>query len=340
MEIGKMARFEDVLLNERVSYEIALFRMQGIVAAFSIGCFEIVNTSFALTRFLIFSFLLLFPMAWGQGGLPASLKPIRQDAEWAVNWWMPRQEEKLAEAKERGEEVDLLFVGDSITHYWAEGLWAERYGRRNAFNLGFSGDRTEHVLWRIENGAFRNLAPKVTVLMIGTNNTGHDEGQPAADTIRGIEAILDEIKERLPKTKIILHAVFPRGAKTDDRLRLVNDEINKALPTVAKAKGAEFLDINRFFLERDGTLRRNIMPDLLHPNEAGYKLWAEGLAPSLTRYFGEKKAAKPRVISLWPKAVPSPHTLSLVETSEVREKAPLYGVGLSGLHRRCEFQDG
>ena len=115
-----MARFEGVLLNERVSYEIALFRMQGIVAAFSIGCFEIVNTSFALTRFLIFSLLLLFPMAWGQGGLPASLKPIRQDAEWAVNWWMPRHEEKLAEAKERGDEVDLLLVGDSITHYWAE----------------------------------------------------------------------------------------------------------------------------------------------------------------------------------------------------------------------------
>ena len=322
MEIGKIARFEGVLLNERVSYEIALFRVQRIVAAFSIGCFEIMNTSFALTRFLIFSLLLLFPMVWGQGGLPASLKPIRQDAEWAVNWWMPRHEEKLAEAKERGEEVDLLFVGDSITDYWAKGLWAERYGRHSAFNLGFSGDRTEHVLWRIENGAFRNLAPKVTVLMIGTNNTGHDEGQPAADTVRGIEAILNEINERLPKTKIILHAVFPRGAKTDDRLRLVNDEINKALPAVAKATGAEFLDINRFFLERDGTLHRNIMPDLLHPNEAGYKLWAEGLAPSLTRYFGEKKAAIPRVISLWPKAVPSPHTLSLVETSEVREKAP------------------
>ena len=278
------------------------------------------NTSLCLVRSLMFSILLTLPLAWGQSELPASLKPIQQDASWAVGWWMPRHEEKLVEAKQRGKEADLLFVGDSITHYWDEGLWAENFGQHNAFNLGFSGDRTEHVLWRIQHGAFKNLAPKVTVLMIGTNNTGHGKGQPAADTVRGIEAILDEINERLPNTKVILHAVFPRGAKADDRLRLVNDEINEALPAVAKAKGAEYLDINRFFLELDETLPRNIMPDLLHPNAAGYKLWAVGLAPALSRHFGGERGGEPRVVQLWPNGVPSPHDSRLVETREIKTR--------------------
>lgn len=269
----------------------------------------------------MFSIILTLPLAWGQSELPASLKPVQQDAAWAVGWWMPRHEEKLAEAKERGKDVDLLFVGDSITHYWDEGLWAEYFGRYNAFNLGFSGDRTEHVLWRIQHGAFKKLAPKVTVLMIGTNNTGQGEGQAAADTVRGVEAILDEINERLPNTKVILHAVFPRGAKANDRLRLVNDAINEALPAVAKAKGAEYLDINYLFLESDDDLPRNVMPDLLHPNRAGYKLWADGLAPSLARHFGKGTATEPEVIRLWPQGIPSPHDSSLVEISETRERA-------------------
>jgi len=200
-------------------------------------------------------------------------------------------------------------------------LWAEHYAKRNAFNLGFSGDRTEHVLWRIQHGAFDNLNPKVTVLMIGTNNTGHGEGHPAANTVRGIEAIIHEINTRLPETKLILHAVFPRGAKADHPMRLANDQINQALPAIAKAKGAEFLDINRFFLEADGALPRNIMPDLLHPNRAGYSLWAQALAPVLARHFGGEKAPAPRIIPLWPQGVPAPHDASLVETSDTREKA-------------------
>jgi len=246
---------------------------------------------------------------------PLAVTPVsRLDQD----WWKTRHQEKLEEAKNRGDEVELLFMGDSITHGWDAGLWAENFAQYGAFNLGFSGDRTEHVLWRFQNGALENLSPKVTVLMIGTNNTGQGEGQPASETVQGIAAIIDEINTRLPDTQLIVHAVFPRGASKDDPLRVVNEEINQALPELVAAKGAEFLDINDLFLEKDGTLPRNIMPDLLHPKKEGYRLWAHGLKPSLDRHFGKsKKEPKTEVVSLWPKGVPAPHDASLVEKSEV-----------------------
>ena len=268
--------------------------------------------------FLVFSIAALGSFVFAQERPPA-VTPVQQDASWAVSWWLPRHEEKLAEAKERGEEVELLFIGDSITHYWNEGLWAEHFGKYEPFNLGFSGDRTEHVLWRFQHGALENLSPKVTVLMIGTNNTGHGEGHSAKETLQGIEAIIDEINTRLPDTQLIVHAVFPRGADVGDAKRRVNDQINAGLPALVKKKGAEFLDINRFFVEADGSLPRNIMPDLLHPNKAGYALWAAGLAPSLEKHFGQSKQTKPEVISLWPTGVPAPNDTSLREKSDVRE---------------------
>ena len=249
---------------------------------------------------------------------PAATIPVQQDAEWAVSWWRPRHEEKLAEAKARGGDVELVFIGDSITHGWDEGLWAENFSKYEAFNLGFSGDRTEHVLWRIDHGALENLSPKVTVIMIGTNNTGHGEGHPPADTAKGIEAIIDRVQEQLPETKIVLLAIFPRGASADDRMRKVNKEINGLLPDIAKRKGVEFLDINYLFVENDGTLPKNVMPDLLHPNKTGYRLWAAGLNPVLERHFGTTKEVEPKeVIALWSSGVPKPHDRTLVEKSEV-----------------------
>ena len=245
---------------------------------------------------------------------PTSITPISKMEQ---SWWKERHIAKLAEAQERGDKAQLLFIGDSITHGWNKGLWAEALGRYEPFNLGFSGDRTEHVLWRIQNGALDNLSPKVTVLMIGTNNTGQGEGQPADETIQGIEAIIDEINQRLPDTKLIVHAVFPRDHKADGRKRLINDSINQALPDIAVAKNAKFLNINHLFLEKDGTLPRNIMPDFLHPNQAGYELWAKGLQSTLTHHFGAPhKAIDPIEISLWPNNVPNPNDSNLIQSNE------------------------
>jgi len=272
------------------------------------------------TRFSLFLSTILFVVVASNSivAQPASVVPISRLDQPS---WKVRYENQLEEADKRGKEVELLFIGDSITHGWDAGLWAEHFAKYGAFNLGIGGDRTEHVLWRIENGALKNLSPKVTVLMIGTNNTGQEEGQPAAETIQGISAILDELNDRLPDTQVILHAIFPRGATTEDPKRIVNAEINKALPALAAEKGAEFLDINHLFLEHDGTLPRNIMPDLLHPKKEGYRLWVTGLKPSLDRLFGEKiRTVSTTVIPLWPIGVPAPHDASLVETSEASAK--------------------
>ena len=115
-----------------------------------------------------------------------------QTAKWAVKWWKPRHEEKLA-LKENMGQVDLVFLGDSITHAWdncGKKTWDQYYAKRHALNLGFSGDRTEHVLWRLENGAVEGINPKLLVLMIGTNNAGHRE-EPSKFTAIGIKAISD-----------------------------------------------------------------------------------------------------------------------------------------------------
>lgn len=248
---------------------------------------------------------------------PASITPV--DRADGPAWWMPRHLEKKSEAEKHGPNIRLLFIGDSITHQWDDAVWAEHFAKYNALNLGFGGDRTEHVLWRLQNGALDHLSPEVTVIMIGTNNTGQGEGQPPADTLLGIEAIIKEVQARLPDTQIILHTIFPRGPDSQDPKRLINDKINQGLPKLAEKTGARLLDINHLFLEKDGTLSGTVMPDALHPKRYGYQIWAEGLAPVLAEHLEPARKASPAPVHvLWPEGVPAPHDATLVETSNLR----------------------
>ena len=219
--------------------------------------------------------------------LPLSVVPNVQTAEWAQKWWMPRHEEKLQTVADT--DVDLLMIGDSITHSWEKpgaDVWAEFYSQRKAANLGFSGDRTEQVIWRLQHGEVDGLSPKLVVMMIGTNNTGHRQ-DPAKETVLGIEYIIKELRERLPQSKILLLAIFPRGATPDDELRKLNADINEMLPLLADDRNVFFLDINDAFLDENGNLSKDIMPDLLHPNAKGYRLWAEAMEPMVSRLLGE-----------------------------------------------------
>ncbi len=218
-----------------------------------------------------------------------ALKAEVQTAQWAVKWWLPRHEQKLAEVKSRADQVDLLFIGDSITHGWeghGKEVWKKYYEPRKAFNIGFSGDRTEQVIWRLREGEVAGISPKLAIIMIGTNNTGHRQ-DPAEQTAAGVQAILRELAERLPKTKILLLAIFPRGATTDDKLRVLNTQINARLAKMDDGKRVHFLDINKTFLAEDGTLSKDIMPDLLHPHEKGYGMWAEAMEPKIKALMGE-----------------------------------------------------
>lgn len=213
-----------------------------------------------------------------------AITPEVQTADWAKDWWMPRHEAKLAELEEF-ERVDLLMIGDSITHGWESGgknVWDEYYSDRNAFNIGFSGDRTEQVIWRLQHGEVEGIQPKLAVIMIGTNNTGHRK-DPPAEIAAGVGGILDELKERLPETKVLLLAIFPRGETAQDGLRLNNDAANELLAKFADNERVFFLDIGHKFLDDEGKLPKSIMPDLLHPNEAGYQIWAESMEASIVK---------------------------------------------------------
>ena len=236
-------------------------------------------------------FLCLFTPAFAQDTATAikALHPEVQTAEWAVKWWMPRHEQKLEELAGM-EKVDLLMIGDSITHGWegrGKSVWDKYYAKRNAFNIGFSGDRTEQVLWRFNHGEIDGISPKAAVVMIGTNNTGHRQDDPD-ETAAGIKAILDQMGKKLPKTKVLLLAIFPRGASPDDELRKINDGINERISKFADNERVFYLDISDKFLEDDGTLPKSIMPDLLHPNGEGYEIWAQAIEPTLAKLMGEE----------------------------------------------------
>ena len=210
-----------------------------------------------------------------------SVTPATLNQFWALDWWLPRHEEKLARVQQGN--VDLLFIGDSITHGWenqGKAVWQEFYRDWNAVNLGFGGDRTENVLWRLQHGELDGISPKAAVLMIGTNNTGHRQENPEF-TAAGIKAILDELRQRLPQTKILLLAIFPRSEQPDDPLRQINERVNALISGYADGEMIHFLNINETFLEDNGVLSKEIMPDLLHPEEKGYRLWAEAMAPTL-----------------------------------------------------------
>ncbi len=216
-----------------------------------------------------------------------SITPERLQESWAVDWWLPRHEQKLAEIKahrEAGRRVDLVFLGDSITQGWeneGKAAWAASFAKYNAVALGFGGDRTENLLWRLQHGELDGMSPKAIVMMIGTNNTGDRLEDPAL-TIAGIQKNLDEIRRRQPQAKVLLLALFPRGEKPDDLMRRHNARINALLPALADGKQVVFLDIGRALTNPDGTLSKDILPDWLHLSPAGYAIWARSLDIPLT----------------------------------------------------------
>jgi beta-glucosidase len=217
-----------------------------------------------------------------------SVTPDMLNEWWSIDWWLPRHQQKIADAKAilaKGGKIDVLMIGDSITQGWEkEGLaaWNKYLAPLNAFGIGFGGDRTENVLWRLQHDAVTGLNPKVAVLMIGTNNAGHRRENPQT-TAAGIKKILEELQQRLPNTKILLLAIFPRDAKPDGELRLINERVNAIIKNYADNQRVYFANINSVFLTKDGTLEEKVMPDLLHPHELGYELYAKALVPELNK---------------------------------------------------------
>jgi beta-glucosidase len=206
---------------------------------------------------------------------PLSIIPTKRTED----WWLARHKQKLTALKAIDQPIDMLFLGDSITHAWeveGESAWQRYFSHYSVVNLGFAGDRTEHLLWRIRNGEVAQLSTKWIVLLIGTNNAGHRLDAPE-DIAAGIQTILEELRLQLPASKILLMAIFPRSRNTNKPMRQRVDVSNALIKTFTDGKHIHWLDINRQFLTVDGVLLESVMPDLLHPNATQYHKWGHAI---------------------------------------------------------------
>jgi beta-glucosidase len=220
-----------------------------------------------------------------------ALDPVDRTSD----WWVQRHAENV-ERMNQGN-VGLLLVGDSITHAWDRysELRDKFFGEYKPINLGFSGDQTQHVLWRLSHLPLDRISPKVAMIMIGTNNIGHREGTTPKEAAEGIVAIVSKLKKQYPKLQIIVLKVFPRDEQPDGEYRRRVNEINAALPALIEAalpdlpRGTEgdirIVDINAGFLDENGILPRSIMGDFLHPGSEGYEYWGEKIAPVIKEAF-------------------------------------------------------
>ncbi len=228
----------------------------------------------------------------GQKALPSTVVPVTQDRSWPQYDWQKRHE--LTSAAVKKNKPQILFIGDSITHFFGgeqfdsyalrgKNTWDEFYGPRNPGNLGFGWDKTENVLWRLQHGAVEGIAPKLVVMMIGTNNTGNCS---ASDITIGITEVVAELHLRLPRAEILLLGIFPRGEMPGPQRDKIA-EVNHGIARLDALAGVTFLDIGAKFLTPEGLITKDIMPDFLHPNEKGYRIWAEAIEPAVKKLMGE-----------------------------------------------------
>ena len=213
--------------------------------------------------------------------------------------WLQRHEQFVAEAKQGG--INVLFLGDSITDFWrnraprgGQGVWEREFAPLHAANFGISGDRTQNVLWRLQHGEVDGIDPKVVVLMIGTNNTGLERDNKTIRNTQeqaavGVQAVIREVRARLPHSRVLLLAVFPRGATSAEPQRAQIDYINRQIAPLTDGNVIRYLDLGPKFLSPDGTLSKDIFPDLLHPNEKGYQIWAAVMRPVLLQMLAQPR---------------------------------------------------
>jgi lysophospholipase L1-like esterase len=193
--------------------------------------------------------------------------------------WLARHRTFVERAAQGG--IDVLFLGDSITDFFAsrgKDAWERDIAPLGTVvDFGISGDRTQYLLWRARNGELDGSGARVVVLMIGTNNLG---AATPANVARGIAAIVETIRRKLPDAVVVLNALLPRGAP-DDPLRARMRDVNARIAALADGTQVRWLDAGSGFLDPDGRIRPELMPDLLHPSAEGYDVWATALRPVL-----------------------------------------------------------
>jgi lysophospholipase L1-like esterase len=205
-------------------------------------------------------------------------------------FWLARHKLLLERAKKGG--ADVIFLGDSLTQGWeldGQDAWKERFEPLKAVNFGVTGDKLQHILWRVADGKeLQGLKPRVVVLLAGSNNLGSDRhGQltlepDSPETIAGgIKTIVSRLREDLPDSKVLLLGILPRAAGADAPVRGKIQEVNKRLAALTDSDKVRFLDLGSKFLDKDGRIPEDWMPDALHLSPGGYKRFADALAPVL-----------------------------------------------------------
>ncbi|MDH3068003.1 GDSL-type esterase/lipase family protein [Akkermansia sp. N21169] len=220
----------------------------------------------------------------------AQASPIDPETKSQQAWWKNRYEDQVKALKE--QPCDILFLGDSITDYWAttgKKVWDSAWVPLKALNFGISGDKTGNLIWRIDDSKLPTLSdPKVCVVMIGTNNTGHYKcGEAPEKTAIGVLTVVQRLLLRYPDTQVVLLAIFPRGATPQDPMRIHNDKINKIL-AATRLPRMHFVDINKKFLDPHGQFLPGVTRDQLHPTEKGYQIWASSLLPTVKKILTQQ----------------------------------------------------
>jgi len=250
-------------------------------------------------RHLILAVAVVALATFGLSGSLRGAPPKQRTAESAVTpvdaKWHSKWHDKIdAKLKAGKGDFDFVLIGDSITDLWptkAAGSYAA-FRRWKPLNLGISGELTEHVLFRLAHGELEGLKPKVAMILIGTNNLGHVDTEKPEWAAAGVKKIVETVRGKLPETKILVMGIFPRGGARDadgmrqrssatDSIRVRVTETNALIAKIADNKKVFYLDIGDKFVDEEGNLRMDLMPDALHPNEAGYQVWLDAVKPKL-----------------------------------------------------------
>lgn len=195
--------------------------------------------------------------------------------------------------------IDVVFIGDSITQYWTDAnpargglpIWQREFESLRAVNFGVNGERTQHILWRLQNGEGEGYRPKAVVLLVGTNNTGREKGgaglrNTTAEIADGVTAIVDDLRARFPDAGILVLGLLPRWpANSAHRAQI--DGVNAALSGIGERAGVRFIQCGERFLRPDGEVDESLMPDRIHPNQAGYEILAEAIKAPLHEMLGK-----------------------------------------------------
>jgi lysophospholipase L1-like esterase len=253
--------------------------------------------------------------------------------------WVTRQDAFNKKVLEVGERAEVIFIGDSITQGW-EGAgreaWEKHFAKYNAINLGIGGDRTQHVLYRLENGNLKGLKPKAAVVMIGTNNS-NGEDNTVEQIADGITAIVQKLRDRLPETKILLIPIFPRGENPNPQRGKIN-QVNQIIQKLADDRHVLWVDFGHKYLNSDGTIPRDLMPDYLHLSPKAYAIWAESIAEPLALAVGNKVSAAVTDAELsgdWIATMPGPEQ----EPVDVPFTLKKEGAKLSGSFKGADGRD-